>query len=117
MLAEALKKHPDTEYVFITHSETSTSVLNPLFELAGVVRQHPKLLLCVDAVSSLSTVPVDCDKNRIDVCLAGTQKGLGLPPGLAVFHVSDRAMAVAKDMPGRGHYFDFLAYQKAHDLG
>jgi aspartate aminotransferase-like enzyme len=117
MLEEALQKNPDVECVFITHSETSTGVLNPLFELAAVVRQRPKLLLCVDAVSSLSTTPVDVDKNRIDVLLAGTQKGLGLPPGLAVFHVSDRAMAVAKEMPGRGHYFDFLSYQKAHELG
>lgn len=117
MLQEALAKNPDVECVFVTHSETSTGVLNPLFELAAVVRQYPKLLLCVDAVSSLSTVPVDVDKNRIDVLLAGVQKGLGLPPGIAVFSVSDRAMAVSKEMPGRGHYFDFQAYQKAHELG
>ncbi len=117
MLEEALQKNPDVETVFLTHSETSTGVLNPLFELAAVVRQRPKLLLCVDAVSSLSTCPVDVDLNRIDVCLAGTQKGLGLPPGLAVFHVSERAMEVAKAMPGRGHYFDFAAYQKFHDQG
>jgi aspartate aminotransferase-like enzyme len=117
MLDEALRQNPDVECVFLTHSETSTGVLNPLFELAGVVRSRPNLLLCVDAVSSLSTCPVDVDKNRIDVLLAGTQKGLGLPPGLAVFHVSDRAMAVAKTMPARGHYFDFLAYQKFHDQG
>jgi aspartate aminotransferase-like enzyme/uncharacterized protein (DUF1015 family) len=117
MLEEALQKNPDTEVVFVTHSETSTGVLNPLFELAAVCRARPNLLLCVDAVSSLSTVPVDVDKNRIDVLLAGTQKGLGLPPGLAVFHVSERAMTVAKAMPGRGHYFDFAAFQKAHELG
>ncbi len=116
-LEEALQKNPGVECVFMTHSETSTGVLNPLFELAAVVRSKPNLLLCVDAVSSLSTCPVDVDKNRVDVCLAGTQKGLGLPPGLAVFHVSDRAMEVAKSMPGRGHYFDFLAYQKFHDQG
>ncbi|HZU96323.1 MAG TPA: alanine--glyoxylate aminotransferase family protein [Planctomycetota bacterium] len=117
MLAEALDKNPEVECVFITHSETSTGVLNPLFELAAVVRSKPNLLLCVDAVSSLSTCPVNVDQNRIDVLLAGTQKGLGLPPGLAVFHVSDRAMEVTKSMPGRGHYFDFAAYQKFHDQG
>lgn len=117
MLEEALQKNPDVECVFITHSETSTGVLNPLFELCAVVRQRPNLLVCVDAVSSLSTCPVDVDMNRIDVLLAGTQKGLGLPPGIAVFSVSERAMKVAKEMPGRGHYFDFAAYQKFHEQG
>jgi aspartate aminotransferase-like enzyme len=117
MLDEALRANPDVECVFLTHSETSTGVLNPLFELAAVVRGRPNLLLCVDAVSSLSTCPVDVDKNQIDVLLAGTQKGLGLPPGLAVFHVSERAMAIAKAMPGRGHYFDFAAYAKFHEQG
>ncbi len=117
MLDEALRNDPEIECVFVTHSETSTGVLNPLFELAAVVRQRPKLLLCVDAVSSLSTTPVDVDKNRIDVLLAGTQKGLGLPPGLTVFHVSERALEIAKTMPGRGHYFDFAAFQKNHEVG
>jgi aspartate aminotransferase-like enzyme len=117
MVQAALDANPDVEVVFLTHSETSTGVLNPLFEIAAVVRQKPDVLLCVDAVSSLSTVPVDVDKNKVDVLLAGTQKGIGLPPGLALFHVSERAMKRAGAMPGRGHYFDFLAYDKFHGQG
>ncbi len=116
-VAAALDAHPDVEVVFLTHSETSTGVLSPLFEIAHVVRARPDVLLCVDAVSSLSTVPVDVDRNKIDVLLAGTQKGLGLPPGLSVFHVSERAMKRAAAMPGRGHYFDFLAFDKFHAQG
>ena len=55
MLEEALQKNPDVECVFMTHSETSTGVLNPLFELAAGTRARGNVMLCVDAVSSLST--------------------------------------------------------------
>jgi aspartate aminotransferase-like enzyme len=116
-VAKALDEHKDAEVVFLTHSETSTGVLNPLFEIANEVRKRPGVLLCVDAVSSLSTVPVDADRNAVDVLLAGTQKGLGLPPGLAVFSVSERAMKRAAETPGRGHYFDFTSFDKFHAQG
>lgn len=112
----ALDQHQDVEAVFLTHSETSTGVLCPLFEIAAAVRQRG-VLLCVDAVSSLGTIPVDVDRHKVDVLLAGTQKGLGLPPGLAVFHVSERAMERASTMPGRGYYLDFLAFDKYHKQG
>jgi aspartate aminotransferase-like enzyme len=75
------------------------------------MRRHPDALLCVDAVSSLGAAPVLVDDWGIDVCLASVQKGLALPPGFAVFSVSDRALKRAASIPHRGYYFDFLVFE------
>ena len=98
--------------VTFIHSETSTGVLNDLAAISKVVKSFPDTMLIVDTVSSLSTVPVDMDANGIDVMLAGVQKALALPPGLAVFAVSEAGMERAKDTPNRGYYFDFVEFAK-----
>ncbi|MEO8613595.1 MAG: alanine--glyoxylate aminotransferase family protein [Luteolibacter sp.] len=98
--------------VTFIHSETSTGVLNDLAGICKVVKSFPETMLIVDTVSSLSTVPMDMDANGIDVMLAGVQKALALPPGIAVFAVSEAAMARAKGNPNRGYYFDFLEFAK-----
>ena len=98
--------------VTFIHSETSTGVLNDLAGIAAVVKSFPDTMLIVDTVSSLSTIDIDMDKHGIDVCLAGVQKALALPPGLALFAVSDAAMERAKTIPNRGYYFDFFEFAK-----
>jgi aspartate aminotransferase-like enzyme len=98
--------------VTFIHSETSTGVLNDIAAVSKVVKSFPDTMLIVDTVSSLSTVPVDMDANGIDVMLAGVQKALALPPGLAVFAVSEAAMERAKTIENRGYYFDFLEFAK-----
>ena len=98
--------------VTLIHSETSTGVLNDLAGISKVVKSFPDTMLIVDTVSSLSTVPVDMDTNGIDVMLAGVQKALALPPGLAVFAVSEAGMERAKGSANRGYYFDFIEFAK-----
>ena len=98
--------------VTFIHSETSTGVLNDLAGIAAVVKSFPDTMLVVDTVSSLSTVPVEMDAIGADVILAGVQKALALPPGLAVFAVSEAAMERAKGTANRGYYFDFLEFEK-----
>jgi aspartate aminotransferase-like enzyme len=98
--------------VTFIHSETSTGVLNDIVAIAKVVKSFPDTMLICDTVSSLSTVPVDMDANDIDVMLAGVQKALALPPGMAVFAVSEAAMERAKGNPNRGYYFDFVEFAK-----
>lgn len=101
--------------VTLIHNETSTGVMNDLAAIAKVVKSFDDVLLIVDTVSSLSAVPVDADANGVDVLLAGVQKALALPPGLAVFSVSEAALARAKSQPNRGYYFDFLEFAKNAD--
>jgi len=98
--------------VTFIHSETSTGVLNDLEGIAKVVKSFPDTMLVIDTVSSLSTVPINMDAIGADVVLAGVQKALALPPGLALFAVSEAGMARAKDIPNRGYYFDFFEFAK-----
>jgi aspartate aminotransferase-like enzyme len=102
----------DYDAITLVFSETSTGLLNPLPEIAAVVRQYPDVLLLVDAVSAAAGVEIRADEWGIDVCLTSSQKALALPPGLALCSVSDRAMARAEAVPNRGWYFDFLQYEK-----
>jgi serine---pyruvate transaminase len=92
--------------VFATQSETSTGVLNDIKALNEVARGHG-LPLCVDAVSGLGAVDLPQDEWGVDVVVAGSQKSLMCPPGLAFASVSERAMALAAENPGRRYYLDW----------
>jgi alanine-glyoxylate transaminase/serine-glyoxylate transaminase/serine-pyruvate transaminase len=83
--------------VLVVHNETSTGVTSDI----GAVRAsmdragHPALLL-VDTVSSLASIDFRMDEWRVDVALTGPQKGLMLPPGMAILCVSDKALAASE---------------------
>jgi aspartate aminotransferase-like enzyme len=98
--------------VTLVFNETSTGLLNPLPEIAAVVRGYPEVLLLVDAVSAAGGVEIRADEWGLDVCLTSSQKALALPPGLALCSVGERALARAETVPHRGWYFDFLGYEK-----
>lgn len=94
------------------HNETSTGVMSPIEELAEVKKRYPDIMFIVDTVSSMGAVKLEFDRLGFDVMLAGTQKALALPPGLAIFVVSEAALEKAKSVPGRGYYFDFIEFEK-----
>lgn len=116
--AEEIRKHLKTgkyDAISVVHNETSTGVMNRLDEIGEVVKEFPDVMFMVDAVSSMAAAPIDPDRWGIDLCLAGVQKGFGLPPGLTVIFVSDRALQKAATVPHRGYYFDLCdmaAYDK-----
>ncbi|MEM9294144.1 MAG: alanine--glyoxylate aminotransferase family protein [Acidobacteriota bacterium] len=103
--------------VTVVHNETSSAVVNPVEEIARVVREESDALVLVDCVSSLASAPFEFDAWGVDVALAGVQKGLALPPGLTVFTFSAAAEARAEAMPHRGYYTDFLRYRDYHPKG
>jgi len=80
----------------VVHAETSTGVLQPLDDIAQLVRDSGALLL-VDAVTSLGGAPVRVDELGIDACYSGTQKCLGCPPGLSPVTFNDRAVEVIRN--------------------
>src|SRR5499426_31137 len=81
--------------VAVVHAETSTGVLQPLDDIAKLVRESGALLL-VDAVTSLGGAPVRVDELGIDACYSGTQKCLGCPPGLSPVTFNERAVEVIR---------------------
>src|ERR1700743_2215182 len=96
----------------LIHNETSTGTMSPLAEIAALKKKYPDVMFIVDAVSSLTALPIKFDELGIDVLLAGTQKAFALPPGLAVFAASPAALAKAATAKDRGYYFDFVEFQK-----
>ena len=98
--------------VTLIHNETSTGVMSNIAEIAEVLRDFPEVRFIVDSVSSFSVVPIAMDALGIDVLLTGSQKALAMPPGLALFAASTRAMERAATVKGRGYYFDFIEFQK-----
>lgn len=105
------------DVVTLIHNETSTGTMNPLAGIMAVIRDFPEVISVVDTVSSFSAVPIAKDELGIDVMLTGSQKALAMPPGMALFSVSERALERAKGMPDRGYYFDFIEFQKNHEKG
>jgi serine---pyruvate transaminase len=107
----ALAEHPGTKAVLLTHSETSTGVIQPVEELARVARDAGVLVL-VDVVSSLGAVPFDFDGWGIDVAVGGSQKALSASPGIAFVAVSDRAWAASQTASNPRFYFDWREYER-----
>ncbi len=117
-LREKLVTSPPFEAVCITHNETSTGVLEPLQELAAVVRElSPSTLVLVDAVTSFAGAELRFDQWGIDLAFAGTQKCLALPPGLCAYALSERALERAKAVEERGFLFDFPRAVKETEAG
>ena len=98
--------------VTLIHNETSTGVMNPLPEVCCTLAKYPEVVLILDTVSSFSAMEIDMDTLGIDVMLTGSQKALAMPPGLALFSASQKAMERAATVKGRGYYFDFLEFKK-----
>ena len=96
------------DLVTITHNETSTGVMNPIDEISKVIKKYPQVIFCVDAVSSAAGVKIETDKLGIDICITSSQKALGLPPGLSICTISERAVEKARTVKNRGFYLDLV---------
>lgn len=103
--------------VTLVHNETSTGVIQPLEEITRVVREHSDALLLVDAVSSLGGARIETDEWEVDLLLTGSQKALALPPGLAFFCLSERAVERTYEIQHRGYYTDLKRYLEKHRAG
>jgi len=108
---EIIEKYLSTgkyDLMTITHNETSTGIMNPVKDLSEVWRKYPEIIICMDTVSSLAGAKIEVDNLGVDYCVASSQKALGLPPGIAVGSVSEKAIESAKQVKNRGYYFDLL---------
>jgi aspartate aminotransferase-like enzyme len=110
-LAETLKAHPRVQAVLVQHSETSTGVLHDVRAYAAVTRSTDAILV-VDAVSSLGIADLQMDAWGVDLVVAGSQKGLMLPPGLGFCALSDKAWAKNTTSRLPKYYFDLAAERK-----
>ena len=99
--------------VILTHSETSTGVINDLRAIAGYVRAHGTALTIADCVTSLGACNVPMDAWGIDVIGSGSQKGYMMPPGLAFVAMSERAWSAYEHSDLPKFYLDLGKYRKS----
>ena len=102
--------------VTLVHNETSTGMTNNVEEIGALCRKHDALLI-MDGVSSIGGIEAPIDKWGVDIAFTGSQKCLGLPPGLSMISISDRAWEVIKTTQKRPYYADLIAHMKSAEKG
>jgi aspartate aminotransferase-like enzyme len=96
----------DVRAFCVVHNETSVGLVNDLAAIAPAVRQAGALFL-VDGISAVAGIPLPIESWGVDAVVAGSQKGLAAPAGLALVHLSERAVAALH--PGT-YYLDLAAH-------
>jgi alanine-glyoxylate transaminase / serine-glyoxylate transaminase / serine-pyruvate transaminase len=94
--------------ILVVQIDTASGVANDIAAIRKAITaaKHPALLM-VDCVASLGCMPFEMDAWGVDVAMAGSQKGLMAPPGLAFVAANDRALAVHKSANLKTHYWDW----------
>jgi aspartate aminotransferase-like enzyme len=113
-ISKRLKSNPQIKAVFATLCETSTGVDNDIQAIAAVVNESFAVLV-VDAISGLGAVDLKTDAWGVDVVVAGSQKGLMLPPGLGFITVSPKAWKLVEASKSSRYYLDLRKAKKAFD--
>jgi len=110
---QRLKNNPAIKAVLVQANETSTAVQHPVKELAAITAARPGTILVVDAISALGGYPLPMDEWGLDVVVAGSQKALMLPPGLAFVALSPKAWEFVQTSTCPKYYFDFAKQLKS----
>jgi alanine-glyoxylate transaminase / serine-glyoxylate transaminase / serine-pyruvate transaminase len=119
-VADRLQK--DSQYnvkaVLVVHNETSTGVTSDIAAIRQALdrARHPALFL-VDAVSSVGSIDFRFDDWKVDVALAGAQKGLMLPPGLAILAIGERGLEASKSARCPRSFWDWRPILERNRLG
>jgi aspartate aminotransferase-like enzyme len=102
--------------VTVVHNETSVGMTNPVYEVSKLCKQFDALLI-MDGVTSIGGIETPIDKWEIDIAITGSQKCLGLPPGLSMISVSERAWDLIERAEKRPYYVDLIQYRNAAKKG
>ncbi len=110
-----LEQDENIRAVIITHSETSTGVINDLQTISNYVKNHKQALMIADCVTSLGACNVPMDEWGIDVIASGSQKGYMMPPGLSFVAMSKKAWIANSISNLPKFYLDLKLYKKTAD--
>jgi len=110
-IEKALAADPAIKAVYVQQSETSTGVVNDIKAIGEIVART-RAILVVDAISGLGATDLRTDDWHVDICVAGSQKALMVPPGLAYAAISDKAWAVVEQCTTPRFYYDYVTARK-----
>lgn len=102
---EKLRQDSEISGILMQASETSTGVLHPVAEIGELV-ENSNILLVVDGISAVGISPCPMEKWKMDCLLTGSQKGMMLPPGLALISLSEAAWKKNEQVESNNYYFD-----------
>jgi len=106
-------KQKDIKAEILTHSETSTGVINDLETISSYIRAHNRALSIVDCVTSLGACYVPVDEWELDIVASGSQKGYMIPPGLSFIAISQKAWEAAEKSKLPKFYLNLKSYRKS----
>ena len=112
---EVLEKDNQKEIkaVILTHSETSTGVINDLKTISSYIRNHKKALSIIDCVTSIGACNVPVDEWGLDIVASGSQKGYMIPPGLSFVSMSQKAWRASEESNLPKFYLNLQSYKKS----
>ena len=112
-VADALREHPEIDFVSLVHAEAATGNTNYVAEIGALVREHGALLM-LDAVASVGAEPLLTDEWGVDLCVIGGQKAVAGPAGVSTVSVSARAWEriVANEQAPRRSYLSLLDWKE-----
>ena len=116
-LRELMEGRPDLKAVLVTQNETSTGVMNDMEAIGAVVKGEFDKLLLVDGISSVCSLPLRTDAWGCDAVATASQKGWGLPPGLAFLSFSEQAWEAHSRSTMPRYYFDMAEYRRSLEMG
>ena len=109
-IADVIKKdkNHDIKAICMVHNETSTGVTSKIPSIIKIIKslRHPAIIM-VDTISSLGSIDYSHDDWNVDVTVAGSQKGLMLPPGIAFNFVSEKAIEISKSNNYKRSFWDW----------
>ena len=109
-IADVIKKDKDHDIkaICMVHNETSTGVTSKIPSIIKIIKslRHPAIIM-VDTISSLGSIDYSHDDWNVDVTVAGSQKGLMLPPGIAFNFVSEKAIEISKSNNYKRSFWDW----------
>ena len=116
-LEQALKDNDDIGYVYMTHHETGSGLLNPIREAGALAHQYGAFFI-TDTTSSYAMIPIDLYKDNIDFCMASAQKGIMGMTGLSYVIGRRYIIEKSKDYPMRSYYCNlYLQYHYIETTG
>lgn len=107
-----LKENPSIQAVFSTLCETSTGVATDIKAISEITKETEAILV-VDAISALGAMDCYTDSWGLDVVVAGSQKGLMIPPGLSFVTLSQKAWRRVESSKSPNYYFSYKKYKDA----
>ena len=112
-----LKENRDIEYVYMTHHETGTGLLNPIREAGALAHKHGVFFI-TDTTSSYGMIPIHMYEDNIDFCMASAQKGIMGMTGLSYVIGRRKLIEKSRNFPKRSYYCNlFMQYEYFEKTG